>query len=138
MSQQDLINSARENVEAFNAGDWQRLKAALAPDVIYDEVGSQRRLQGADQFVEAYQGWKLAGPDCKGTISNALASGNTVVIEVHWTGTQTGPLGAIPPSGKPWSVRGAQVVALDGNRIKELRQYFDMTTILQQIGAVPR
>jgi steroid delta-isomerase-like uncharacterized protein len=138
MSPQDLINLARENVEAFNAGDWQRLKAAITPDVVYDEVGSQRRLQGADQFVEAYQGWKQAAPDCKGTISNALASGSTVAIEVHWTGTQTGPLGAIPPSGKSWSVRGAQVIAIDKDKIKELRQYFDMTTILQQIGAVSK
>jgi steroid delta-isomerase-like uncharacterized protein len=137
MSQQDMINLARENVEAYNAGDWHRLKAALAPNVIYDEVGGQRRLQGAGQFVEAHEGWKQAGPDSKGTITNAFASGNTVMIEVHWTGTQTGPLGAIPPSGKSWSVRGAQVFTIEGGKIKELRQYFDMMTILQQMGAVP-
>ena len=138
MSEQESIKTARENVEAFNAGDWPRLKAALAANVVYDEVGGQRRMQGVSQFVDAYQGWKQAAPDCKGTITNALASGNTVVIEVHWKGTQTGPLGPIPPSGKPWSVRSAQIVTVEAGKIKELRQYFDMTTILQQIGAVPK
>jgi hypothetical protein len=55
MAEQDLIRLACENVEAYNVGNWQRLKAVLAPDVVYHEVGSQRRLQGADQLIEAYQ-----------------------------------------------------------------------------------
>lgn len=142
MTEEDLIRLARENVEAWNAGDWQRLKAALAPDVVYDEVGSQRRMQGADQFVRAYQGWKKAVPDGKGKITNSVAADNTVVIEVTWMGTHNGPLetpgGTIPPSGKSWNLRGAQVVVLKDGKIKEVRQYFDMMTLLQQIGAVPK
>ena len=142
MAEQDLIKLARENVEAYNAGDWQRLKVPLAPDVIYDEVGSQRRIQGADQMAQAYQGWKQALPDGKGTIRNAFASGNSVAIEVTWTGTQTGPLvgpgGTIPASGKSISVPGAQVITFQGNKIKEFRQYFDLMTLLQQIGAAPQ
>jgi len=55
MNEQDLTKLARENVEAYSAGDWTRLKASLAPDVVYDEVGSQRRIQGADEMVEAYR-----------------------------------------------------------------------------------
>ena len=142
MAEQDLIKLARENVEAYNTGDWQRLKAPLASDVVYDEVGSQRRMQGADQLVEAYQGWKQALPDGKGTIRNAFASGNSVAIEVTWTGTQTGPLvgpgGTIPPSGKSMSLPGAQLITFQGDKIKELHQYFDLMTLLQQLGAAPQ
>lgn len=142
MAEQDLIKLARENVEAYNAGDWQRLKAPLASDVVYDEVGTQRRLQGADQLVEAYQGWKQALPDGKGVIKNAFASGNSVAIEVTWTGTQTGPLvgpgGTIPPSGKSMSLPGAQLITFQGDKIKELHQYFDLMTLLQQLGAAPQ
>ena len=142
MAEQDLIRLARENVEAYSAGDWQRLKAPLAPDVVYDEVGSQRRLRGADQMVQAYQGWKQAFPDGKGTIKNAFASGNQVTIEVTWEGTHSGPLmgpgGTIPPSGKSMLLPGAQVITFQGDKIKEVRQYFDLLTILQQIGAAPK
>jgi len=142
MAEQDLIRLARENVEAFNTGDWHRLKAPLAPDVVYDEVGSQRRVQGADQLVQAYQGWKQALPDGKGKIKNAFASGNQVTIEVTWEGTHNGPLvgpgGTIRPSGKSISVPGAQVITFQGDKIKELRQYFDLLTLLQQIGAAPK
>lgn len=133
MSDQDAIRIASENVEAWTAGDWDRLKAVLAPDVVYDEIGGQRKMQGPDEFTKAYQTWKAAGPDGKGTITNALAVGNTVVLEVTWTATNTGPMGSNPPTGKQWNVRGAQVVVLENDKIKELRQYFDMSTIMQQL-----
>jgi steroid delta-isomerase-like uncharacterized protein len=139
MIHQELIRLACENVEAYNAGDWERLKASLAPDVIYDEPGTQRQLQGADQMIAAYRGWKHAAPDGKGVITKAFASESSVTLEVIWTGTQTGVLlgaeGAIPPTGKKWHVLGAQVITIEDGKIVHFRQYFDMLTILQQIGA---
>ena len=104
MAEQDLIRLACENVEAYNVGNWQRLKALLAPDVVYHEVGSQRRLQGADQLIEAYQGWKQFAPNGMGTVTKALTSGNSVALEVTWTGTHTGSLvGQAAPSSL-WQV----------------------------------
>jgi steroid delta-isomerase-like uncharacterized protein len=142
MSEAEAVRVARENVDAWTAGDWDRLRAALAADVVYDEIGSQRRLVGVNDFVQSYQAWKRAGPDGKGTVTRAVASGDTVLIEVTWSATQTGRIetakGIIPASGKQWNVRGAQVITVKDGRIKELRQYFDMLTILQQIGAAPQ
>ena len=107
----ESINVARENIEAFNAGDWNRVKSTLAPDSVYDEVGTQRRIQGADQIIEAFKGWRQAMPDVKGTVTNALASGNTATLQITWEGTQTGPLAgpglARPKAWPPASGREA-------------------------------
>ena len=142
MAEQDPIRVARENIEAFNAGDWQRVKATLAPDAVYDEVGTQRRLRGADEIVQAFQGWKQAMPNAKGTITNAVASGTTVFQEITWEGTQTGPLvgpgGTIPASGKRQVTRAAWIATIQGDKIKETHHYFDMMSLLQQIGAAPQ
>ena len=142
MAEQDLIRVARESIDAFNAGDWERSKAALTGDYLYDEVGTQRRIQGADQAIKALQEWKLAMPDAKGTITNALVSGNTVTLEITWEGTQTGPLdgpgGTIPASGKRQVTRAAWVSAIEGTKVKETRHYFDMMALLQQLGAAPQ
>src|SRR5919108_801764 len=101
---EDSVNVAREHIEAFNAGDWERVKSTLAAGSVYDEVGTQRRIEGADQIINAYKGWKQAMPDAKGNITNALGSGNTATLQITWEGTQTGPLagpsGTLPPSGK--------------------------------------
>lgn len=92
MAEQELINVARDVVDAFNASDWERCKAALAPDSVYDEVATSRRIQGAANIIPCWQAWKQAMPDVKGTVHQALAKGNTVVLEVTWKGTHTGPL----------------------------------------------
>ena len=142
MAEQDLIRLARENLEAFNAGDWQRYRVPLAPDAVHEEVATKQRMQGPDQIVQLAQGWKQAFPDARGTIKNAFASGDKVALEITYEGTQTGPLagpgGTIPPSGKRAVVQGAQVITFQGDKIKEIREYFDLMTLLQQIGAAPQ
>ena len=73
----------------------------LGPGLLYDEVATSRRLNGVGDIIPCWQAWKGAMPDVKGSVTNAVASGNTVVLEVTWEGTHTGPLagpkGAIPP-----------------------------------------
>jgi SnoaL-like polyketide cyclase len=76
----------------------------------------------------------------KESSTNSFARGNSVAVEVTWTGTQTGPLvgpsGKIPPSGRSWSVLGAQLITIQGDKPKERRQYFDWLTLLPRIEAV--
>ncbi|TMB95946.1 MAG: hypothetical protein E6J42_09910, partial [Chloroflexi bacterium] len=66
----DIGKIARENVEAYSSGNWDQLKASLSPDCVYDEIGTQRKMKGADELVQAYQAWKQAIPDGKGTIKD--------------------------------------------------------------------
>ena len=142
MGEQDLIGIARGVVDAFNEGDWERTRAPLTPNTVYNELGTQRNIKGSDEIIEALQGWKQAMPDVKGTVTNSFASGNTVTLEVAWKGTQTGPLvgpaGTIPASGKSQTTPSAWVLEFDGDKIRESRHYFDMVTMLTQIGAMPQ
>src|SRR6266852_2023585 len=104
MSEQNLISVARDLIDAFNAKDSERFKKQLAANVVYDEVGTNRKSPGADAWLQVWEQWRTAFPDLKGTITNAVASGNTVVQEITWQGTQSGPLSlpgsTIAPSGK--------------------------------------
>ena len=81
-------------------------------------------------------------PDVKGTITNSFATGNTVTLEVTWNGTHTGPMetpdGTLPPSGKSQTTPSAWIMQFEGDKITESRYYFDMVTLLTQIGAMPQ
>ena len=142
MAEQDLIRAARGVVEAFNASDWEQCKAAHAPDALYDEVGTSRRMGGVSDIISCLQAWKEAMPDNKGSVTNALATGNTVVLEVTWQGTHTGPLvgpkGTVPATGKQQTTRTSWVLNFDGGKIKESRHYFDMLSFMQQLGVLPQ
>jgi steroid delta-isomerase-like uncharacterized protein len=140
MTQQDVTKVLRENIEAFNAGDWQRFKATLTQDSVYEEAGTQRRVQGADEIIRTDQEWRKVFPDAKGTIRNIFGSGNTVAAEITWEGTHRGDLempgNSIPASGKRVKLPASMVATVQGGKIKETRHYFDMVTMLQQVGAM--
>ncbi len=141
MGEQDLIKLAKEAVEAFNKEDWDRSMALLGTG-LYNEVGTGRQLRGEAEILPALQGWKKAMPDVKGTVTSAFASGNKAVLEITWEGTQTGPLdgpgGTLPPSGKRQITPAAWVFEFDGDKVIESRQYFDMMSFMQQLGAIPQ
>jgi steroid delta-isomerase-like uncharacterized protein len=134
----ELTALAENVVEAFNRNDWDAARGLLG-DSTYTELGTQRSLAGADAIIEALQGWKAAMPDVTGTVTSAVESGDLVVLEVTWEGTQTGEMvteqGTIPPSGRRQRTPSAFVFEFDGGKLKESRNYFDLLTFLKQIGA---
>jgi steroid delta-isomerase-like uncharacterized protein len=137
-----LVKLAREQIDAFNSGDWELMPGKFASDARYDELGTQRNIEGPEKIVELFKGWKQAFPDAAGTVTSAFASGNTAVLEVTWRGTHTGPLttaeGTIPASGKHQETPAAIFHTFEGDKIKESRHYFDSLTLLKQIGAQPK
>ncbi len=138
-SPQQLIAAAKAPLQAYNDKKWDGVKAGITSDFVYDEPATNRKVKGADQAIAIWQGWAAAIPDSKATIHSTCTSGNTVVFEVTWTGTHKGPLqtpkGAIPATGKRIEVRACIVNEIAGEKVKEERHYFDLATLLQQIGA---
>jgi steroid delta-isomerase-like uncharacterized protein len=142
LTTEEIVKLARKQVDAFNSGDWEQLRATLASDSRYDELGTERKIEGPEMIVELFKGWKTAFPDAVGTVTSAVASGNKAALEVIWKGTHTGPLGTaegtIPASGKRQETPAALFVTFEGDKIKESRHYFDSMTLLKQIGAQPK
>ena len=138
----DLAKTVKAHMDATNARDWDAFKRTLKNDVVYDEVGTGRKMKGADAWVDAYKGWISAFPDVVGKVSAIHAAGDSATVEVTWDGTQTGPFptpsGTLPPSGKRQVTRASIVMTFDGDAIKEAHHYFDMVSLLTQIGAMPQ
>ena len=85
------------------------------------------------------EGWATALPDSKATFEAAHVGGNTVILELTWRGTQSGPLqtpaGNIPATNKKIEVRAVQIVELTPEgKTRRVRHYFDMATLLAQLG----
>jgi steroid delta-isomerase-like uncharacterized protein len=136
---QALIEAAKGLNTAYNDKNWDKAKAAITTDFLYDEVGTGRKVEGADQTVAAWKGWAEAFPDSKGSFDRAHVAGNdTVVLELTWRGTHKGPLGTamgnIAPTGKSIEVRAVAIVEMKGEKARSQRHFFDMATLLQQLG----
>lgn len=140
LSPQQLIEAAKAPLLAYGRKDWDAVKASITPDFAYDEVATNRKVKGSDEVLAIWRGWATAFPDSKATIHSTLVSGNTVVLELTWKGTHTGPLampkGPIAATGKGIEFRSCNVIEInpDKEKAKSQRQYFDMGTMLQQLG----
>jgi steroid delta-isomerase-like uncharacterized protein len=136
---QSAIDIAKAQIVAYNRKDWDAVTAVLAPACVYDEVATKQRVQGVDDILSAWRGWATALPDSNATFDSVSVSGSTVTLEMTWRGTHNGPLqtpgGPLPPSGRKIEIRACQVVDVDDGRVQAIRHYFDMATMLQQLGA---
>jgi steroid delta-isomerase-like uncharacterized protein len=137
-SSQAMIDAAKASILAYNDKNWDNVRASLTPDALYDEVGTHRKIQGLDQVVDCWQGWARAMPDSKATIHGAIASGANVCIEMSWRGTHTGPLelptGSVAGTNRSVDIRACQVFEMSEGKARTIRHYFDMATLLQQLG----
>jgi steroid delta-isomerase-like uncharacterized protein len=137
----DVIKAAREEIDAFNAGDWDRLVAGVTEDTVHEEPGTGRRVKGMDALLDLNRGWKEAFPDAKGTVTDEFACGDRVALRITWEGTHSGPLelpggGQIPATNKRVTVYGCQVFRIADGKIAESAHYFDMLGMFEQLGAI--
>ena len=135
----NVIETAKASVIAYNEKNWDKVRAVVVEKAVYDEKATGRRVQGINQIIEAWQRWGKAIPDSKATFVGEYASGDTAILEMVWKGVHTGslqtPTGTIPPSNKTIEVPACQVVKVSGGKVQSVTHYFDMVTLLKQIGA---
>ncbi len=141
MTEQQSIEAAKESLTAYNQKDWDKVRSSITNDCVYDEVATNRRVQGSDQVTETWKAWAESIPDSRASFDNEYASGGKVVLEITWRGKQTGPLqtpdgSVIPPTGKNIELRACQIVDVEDGKVKTVRHYFDLMTMMQQLGVV--
>lgn len=131
----------KKHLEELGASKWNEWKAALANDVIYEEIATHTHVKSADEYLKIVQRWKRAFPDLKATIVNMFTSGDRIFAEVEWDGTQTGPLdgpfGTIAATNKRGLLKASLIVTTKNDKVVELHHYFDMMTMLANLGIAP-
>ncbi len=138
MTDQALVDAAKASIIAYGEKDWDGVRQVVTPGLVYDEVSTNRKVRGIDDVLTIWKGWAAAFPDSKATFGEAHVSGNTVILELTWRGTHTGPLrtasGEIPATGKPMEIRACQIIEVADGKTKQVRQYFDLATLMTQLG----
>ena len=139
----DPIEVAKNAIEKFNAGDWTGLQSTLTPDTVEDEFATQRRLEGPEAVVGS-RGLESAlspmpmgdGPERDGKRQHGHPRDHLGGHSDRRPGA--GPAGhhsGVRATGQPASRMGGG--GRGGNKVNAVRHYFDLMTLLAQIGAVP-
>jgi steroid delta-isomerase-like uncharacterized protein len=135
---QAIVDAATAPILAYNAKNWDEVARTITSDAIYDEVANRRAARGGSDVVTMWKGWAEAMPDSNATIESVHVSGDTVILELTWRGTHTGPLrtpgGDLPATGNTMEVRSCFIADVADGKTRVMRHYFDMATMLAQLG----
>ena len=143
MSHQDNAEVARALYEAFNDHDLERAGALAADDVEFLDVPTGRTAQGPEGFMDGMRMWIRACPDARVEVVELFAGEEgSVAAEFVGRGTHDGPMfspgGDIPPTGRSLEMRYCEVMRMRDGKIASAHLYYDVATLLGQLGLMPQ
>ena len=138
MSEHDNLRLARAVFDAWNAHDSDGFVKLLDKDYVSESDTLPEPLRGRDGARESMQMYLRAFPDLHFDIEHMMVSGDYVVTRWHAIGTHKGDLMGIPASGRRGAgVRGCTVMECKAGKAVRDWVYWDVATLLRQIGAMP-
>jgi steroid delta-isomerase-like uncharacterized protein len=121
-------------VEALNRGDVSAADESFAADCVVHITGVPDPIRGVAAWKEVVRGFLTAFPDLHFTIDETIVSGNTVAMRWRARGTHTGPLGALPPTGRGMMIDGLVFDHVANDKVVERWEQLDQSVMLQQLG----
>ncbi len=134
MSTEENKDLARHSWELLR--NWDILDEVYAADLVWHEPDQDvRGIEEARQFVSMYLS---AFPDLHATVEDVIAEGDKVVTRWTVRGTHQGEIEEFgPPTGKQIEIRGITIHRIEGGKIVEEWERYDILSIMQQLGLAP-
>ena len=138
-------SSADDNkavVEGFvavgNSRELDRLADFVADDFVrHCQATPDLDIRNRDQFRAFLEADVVVFPDSRVEVKQMVAEGDRVALWATYSGTQKGPMGPFPPSGKSMSLEFGAIFRLHDGKIAELWVTWDNLAGLAQLGLVP-
>ncbi|MFQ5993390.1 MAG: ester cyclase [Nitrospiraceae bacterium] len=129
----NAVDVVRRYLDAWNAHDPEGVATTFVEGGTYSDPGVSR-LTG-DAIAGYVRGLIEAFPDLSfETVSMTAADESMVATEWGMRGTNTGLFQGFPPTGRAISLRGADFIQVQGDKIASVRGYFDQNAIPKQLG----
>lgn len=133
----EIIRKAHQDLAA---GNFEAFKSAIAPDYTRHCQAMPPGLQelhGTEEFFGFLEEFMAAVPDYTDSLSNMIADRDRVAYLSTMRGTQTGPMGGFPATGKTFTLVNIIMQRLEEGKIAETWVSWDNVAFLSQLGLMP-
>ncbi len=128
----DLV---REFTETANGADWDGLAEIVAVDFTrHSAATAGPPVTSRDELVELQKILLGSLPDQHVALQQLVAEGDLVAALTTYSGTQTGPMGARPATGKKVQAPFLALFRIESGRSAELWVEWDNVAMLTQLG----
>ncbi|HUG14285.1 MAG TPA: ester cyclase [Thermomicrobiales bacterium] len=123
--------------EAWNKGNIDVADEIVTDDYVGYVSGNPGPMDGRGPLQQFVTDWRTAFPDVHYTVHDVIGEGDMTLA--YWTasGTHTGPMLGIPPTGRKVTIEGATISRYRDGQVVVGRGIFDRLDILQQLGVMP-
>jgi steroid delta-isomerase-like uncharacterized protein len=134
----DTKKIIKEYFSAINAHDVNKIVSFWADDDIREDVPQGIVSTGKNEVAAFYTAMFVNFPDFKGELKSVFGAGDWAVVEYVMSGIQVNSKRfGKPTNGNPYSFRGAEIFQVNNGKIIKQSDYYNMMTILQQLGLMP-
>ena len=120
--------------DAFNRRDWDQLRAAWSPDMVYIDHARGVTIHGIDDFIAWCQDWIAGFSDARIDDAQYLDAGGHSVCRFRGRGVNDGAIGPATATGNPLDLPMCEVHRVDDGRLTSGEIYYDAMSIMVQLG----
>jgi steroid delta-isomerase-like uncharacterized protein len=114
-------------VDGVEAGDGDAIAALYTEDAVHEDVPAGMVVEGPEEIGDLVSGTVEQFDDVRYEVLAAHESGDLGILEYRFSATDL-------ESGQPISIRGVYIFELAGDRIRRSADYYDVASILAQLG----
>lgn len=128
----------RRLISAINDRDFDLLDGLVAADVVrHSEATAGVEVRSLEDFKQFLRQDLATFPDAHQEIDIIIGEGDKVAMYLTLTGTQEGPVGPFPATGKEVVVKFLGIMRLEDGKVAEIWVEWDNLNILTQLGHFP-
>jgi len=128
----------RRMIDAVNRRDLDALDAVVAPDVVRHSAATAGvTVRSLDDLKAFLRSDFATVPDSVIDVQHLIAQNDLVAVHAVYSGTQQGPMGPFPPTGKRVEGPFLSFLRIEDGKIAEMWVEWDNLSMLTQLGHVP-
>jgi steroid delta-isomerase-like uncharacterized protein len=131
------LHANKAIVQRFIAEVWNADNLAAADALVHSDYALDGIGRGADAVRSNVAAYRAAFPDLAWTIEQMVAEGDWVAVRMTLRGTHLGPLGGIPPTGKPVAMKEMVFWRVTGEQLRAVWSVGDALGLRAQLGVLP-
>ncbi len=121
-------------LKMWNEANLTVVDEVYAPELVRHDCGQPDDIVGLENMKNYLKNFFNAFADLNITVDETIAVGNKLVQRWTLTGTNTGYMAEMPPSGKNVRVSGVSIVHLVNRKAVEIWDFYNALDMYQQLG----
>ena len=143
-SAQEAVNSDVDadaviafTLELFNEGNTDHVEEFVSPDLVIHFLDSRPDQAGVDSLLQWAMDVRAILPDVNVAVDQRIVEGNLIALHLTVTGTHTGDVPGIPPTGNEVVIEAMWMLRVTDGQIVEWWQLEDLLSTYTQLGLIP-